>query len=107
MLSGAEKRTLADIVEESLAKVTGLVASLDSDTEDAIKADMVSWNTGAVADDNVYVESKEVKISPEELRGLIRRRNRLRLDLPPYSEAEALGDKDAIVSVNLCGPRWF
>lgn len=106
-LTGAEKSTLADITQESLATVTSKADGLDSDVEDDIQEDIVLWNT--LKDKHLRVSGGRdgVDLDSERSRKAIRMRNRLRLGLPALSEVEGLSDPNAIYGFTLNGGSWF
>lgn len=79
-----EKVTVAEITQETYALINSLVGSLTTEQEDAIQADVVTWNLNR-NDVDLEVDVDGVSLHGQRLLNAIRDRVRKHLGLPLYS----------------------
>lgn len=80
-----EKVTVAEITQETYGRINSLVGSLTAEQEDAIQADVVTWNTIRNSHVRLKGGSDGLDFDNARKREAIRQRTRKTLGLPLWS----------------------
>lgn len=95
-----EKVTVAEIAQETYALIDSLVGSLTTEQEDAIQADVVTWNLNR-DDVDLEVDVDGVSLHGQRLLNAIRARVRKHLGLSLYSSEANSGGSYSVRTMHV------
>ena len=105
-LTELEQERIREITNESLATLTPLFANLLPSQRKAMRADIDAWDEIGDTTEKVSGGRSGVDVDTQRDRELVRRRVRVRLELPEVRDAQNLEDPDAIGLLTVLGPGW-